>query len=176
MSCRLIAAHVCQGTSRPPPRIDHLLDRHRAMSTTQLEPPPLRPGPIEGSEPSIRAQVFGLLAALDRKPTVERRRDERFAYPQLVCLTPVAADGVTPVGEMVIVAGKHLSERGLGFYHPGPLPHRLVIASMEQAPDKWLHVLLDVSWCRFRRQGWYESGGRFLRRAEQAPDIKDSTR
>jgi hypothetical protein len=84
-------------------------------------------------------------------------------YPRLLYLTPVAADGVTRAGEPLVVARKHLSERGLGFYHPAPLEHRLVVASLEKAPDEWVHLLVDVSWCRFRRQGWYESGGRFLR-------------
>lgn len=134
------------------------------MSTLLAETPtpPLAPN-LETDTP-LRGQVWGLLTSLfpgaDR---VERRRSERFPYPRLVYLTPVAADGVTRVGETLVVAGKHLSERGLGFYHPKPLEHRRLVASLEKAPDEWLHVLVDVSWCRFRRQGWYESGGRFLR-------------
>lgn len=135
------------------------------MSTLLAETPtpPFAPN-LEFAETPLRGQVWGLLTSLypdaDR---AERRRSERFPYPRLVYLTPVAADGVTRVGETLVVAGKHLSERGLGFYHPLPLEHRLLVASLERAPEEWLHVLVDVSWCRFRRQGWYESGGRFLR-------------
>jgi hypothetical protein len=136
------------------------------MSTTLIESPlPRIADAAEFSEGPLQGEIWGLLAAMypqvDRD---ERRREERFPYPRLVHLTPVAADGFTPIAEPVVVAGKHLSGRGLGFYHPAPLPHRLVVASLEQAPNESLHVLLDVSWCRFRRGGWYESGGRFLRR------------
>lgn len=121
---------------------------------------------VEPAEVPLRAQVWGVLAAMYPDGTIaERRRHERFPYPRLVRLTPVAADGQTALDEMLVVAGKHLSERGLGFYHPAPLPYRLVVASLEKTPGEWLSLLLDVSWCRFSRQGWYESGGRFLRPA-----------
>ena len=120
-----------------------------------------------GAEPadgSMRAQVWGLLSSMyPVAEKQERRRQERFPYPRLVHLTPVAADGETPLAQTLVVAGKHISERGLGFYHPTPLPYRLMIASLEKSPDEWLSLLLDVTWCRFSKEGWYESGGRFLR-------------
>jgi hypothetical protein len=93
---------------------------------------------------------------------VERRRDWRYPYPYLAYLTPVGADGVTPQGEPVVVVGKHLSEHGFGFYHREPLPYRRMIVSLEAAGGARLGFLIDLSWCRFTRQGWYESGGRFL--------------
>ena len=37
-----------------------------------------------------------------------------------------------------------------------------MIASFECVDGTPLGLLLDVSWCRFVKQGWYESGGRFL--------------
>jgi hypothetical protein len=118
----------------------------------------------EPSEGSMKAQLWGLLSAMYPDGGLpERRRQERFPYPRLVYLNPVAADGQTPLGNGLVVAGKHISERGLGFYHPTPLPYRWVVASLEKGPDEWLSLLLDVSWCRFSRRGWYESGGRFLR-------------
>jgi hypothetical protein len=79
----------------------------------------------------------------------------------LVHLTPVDEDESLLQSETVVVVGKHLSERGLGFYHPKPLPYRRVIASLE-SNGRWLGFLLDLTWCRFTRQGWYESGGRIL--------------
>ena len=48
-----------------------------------------------------------------------------------VSMTPVGADGHTPEGEPVVAAGKHLSERGLGFFHQSPLPYRRMIVSLE---------------------------------------------
>jgi hypothetical protein len=116
------------------------------------------------NETSMRNQLWSLLVSMHAGLELpERRRQQRFLYPRLVYLSPVTADGQSRVGKTMVVAGKHLSERGLGFYHPAPLPYRWMIASLEKAPDEWLNLLLDVSWCRFSRRGWYESGGRFLR-------------
>jgi hypothetical protein len=111
----------------------------------------------------IRTQVWGLLSTLYPKIVVlERRRENRYPFPFLIHLAPVGEDGSTPCGEGVVVVGKHVSERGLGFYHPQPLPYRRVIASLEGPGGNWFGFLIDVNWCRFTRQGWYESGGRFL--------------
>src|SRR5687767_8697441 len=139
-----------------------LKPENRLLMSSSLAESTVAPN-LESHEP-LRGQVWGLMTSLYPQPDrVERRRAERFAYPKLVHITPVAADGTTPLGGSMVVAGKHISEKGLGFYHPAPLEHRLVVASLEKAPNEWLHLLLDVSWCRFRHQGWYESGGRFLR-------------
>ena len=129
--------------------------------------PPQKSGCLETEtygEDDVRNQVWGLLGALyPRGDLAERRGEQRYPYPYLVHLTPVAADGVTAVGESLVVVGKHLSERGLGFYHPRPIAYRRVIASLETTSGTRLGFLIDLNWCRFTRQGWYESGGRFLR-------------
>ncbi len=112
----------------------------------------------------IRSQVWGLLGSLYPSGGVgERRGERRFPYPYRVQLTPVGDDDLTPVGEPLVVVGKHLSERGLGFYHPKPLAYRRVIASLETTNGSRLCFLLDLNWCRFTHHAWYESGGRFLR-------------
>jgi hypothetical protein len=77
-------------------------------------------------------------------------------------MTPVGVDGITPEGDSVVVVGKHLSEHGFGFYHQAPLAHRRMIASLESRRGQWLAFLIDLSWCRFTKGGWYESGGKFL--------------
>ena len=111
----------------------------------------------------VRAHVLALLNTLyPRGDLPERRAQQRFPYPHLVCLTSVAEDGTTRRDETVVVVGKHLSERGLGFYHQQPLAHRRMIASLETTAGSWLGLLIDLSWCRFTKQGWYESGGRFI--------------
>ena len=94
---------------------------------------------------------------------VERRGEQRFPFPHLVHLTPVSVEGTILLDETVVVVGKHLSERGLGFYHQQPLPNRRMIVSIETDNHTWLGILIDLTWCRFTKQGWYESGGRFLR-------------
>jgi hypothetical protein len=126
---------------------------------------PAEASAAEGSD-DVRAQVWALLAALyPQHEFLERRRENRYPFPSMIRLTPVGRDGFTPEGETMSVVGKHLSQRGLGFYHPQPLPYRRMIASLEDPSGQWLSFLIDLSWCRFTRQGWYESGGRFLQSA-----------
>lgn len=134
------------------------------MESMTLEPQlDLLPHPSADSSGDVQMQVWALLTTLYPKHEMtERRRDTRYPFPYLVHLTPVGDDGVTPEGETIVVVGKHLSERGLGFYHPKPLPHRRMIASLQAVGGQWMGFLIDLTWCRFTRKGWYESGGRFL--------------
>jgi hypothetical protein len=116
-----------------------------------------------GSEESVRGQVHGLLARLFPRDIVrERRHDGRYPFPFLIHLTPVDPRTLVPLGEAIVVVGKDLSERGLGFYHQGPLPYRRAIVTFDQSGGQSVSLLLDLSWCRFTRYGWYDSGGRFL--------------
>jgi hypothetical protein len=93
----------------------------------------------------------------------ERRRESRFPYPRLIRLSPVAADGVTPLAENVVVVGKHLSPRGIDFFHREPLPHRRMVAWLETKSGQTHPVLVELLWCRFTKEGWYDNGGRLLR-------------
>ena len=110
----------------------------------------------------VRTQVWGLISSLyPRNGILERRRETRCPFPHLIQLVP-ANDRGEPCGESIVVAGKHVSERGLSFYHPKPLPFRRVIASLESGNGHWFGFLVDLNWCRFTKAGWYESGGRFV--------------
>ena len=110
------------------------------------------------------ALVRGLLAGMyPPENRAERRREHRYPYPRLLLLHPVEADGITCAGPTLTAAGKQLSETGLSFFHPDPLPYRWVVASLPRTDGGWIGFLMDLDWCRFTRQGWYESGGRFLR-------------
>jgi hypothetical protein len=114
-------------------------------------------------ETILRRQVWSLLAGLyPAGRCVERRSEQRFPFPHLIYLTPVADDNATPVNAAIVVVGKHLSEHGLGFYHPQPIPFRRMIASLQNRDGDWEGFLIDITWCRFTKLGWYDSGGRFL--------------
>jgi hypothetical protein len=122
--------------------------------------------PLSPADQDVTARVHELLLMLyPPGPAIERRIDRRYPYPQLVRLTPIAEDGTHLEAETIVVAGKTLSERGFGFFHPEPIPHRKMIASFHAGDGRWLGLLIDLSWCRFTGQGWYESGGRFLEAA-----------
>ncbi|MGA2035101.1 MAG: hypothetical protein ABSG68_22870 [Thermoguttaceae bacterium] len=125
-------------------------------------PPLLELVPEAAAGNELRTQVWVLLSTVQsRWGALERRQETRYPFPHLLYLTPVANDGATPCGAHISVVGKHISERGLGFYHLAPLPYRRMIASV-QSGGHWLGFLIDLNWCRFTKEGWYESGGRFL--------------
>jgi hypothetical protein len=126
------------------------------------------------AEDKVRQQVWGLLAGFhSANPWTERRSVQRFPLGRLVHLTPVGSEGITPLGESIVVVGKDVSERGLGFFHLQPLPHRRMIAALETQTGDWLRFLIDISWCRFTHHGWYDSGGRFLQIVEQEGPERD---
>jgi hypothetical protein len=116
------------------------------------------------ADPEIRNCVQSLLAThYVEGMGVERRRHRRFPFPHLIHLVPLAADGRTPQGAAIVAVAKQLSEGGIGFFHPHPLPYRMVLVVMETADGRRYGLVADLTWCRFTPQGWYESGGRFLR-------------
>jgi hypothetical protein len=145
--------------------IEPPISAQESVVNPSLGTPPLDLLPESNSilDDDIRTQVWALLTSLyPSQPCTERRQEHRYPFPYLVHLTPVADDGITPAGETIAVVGKHLSARGLGFYHPKPLAQRRMIASFEAGNGTWMAFLIDLTWCRFTRQHWYESGGRFL--------------
>ncbi len=111
-----------------------------------------------------RKQVRGLISAMlyGQDSSIERREQVRYAFPQPVYHPPVGPAGTTPAGEPMVAAGKNLSECGMGFYHPAPLPARRMIVSLQLGGGRWLAFLVEFDWTHAIRQGWYESGGRFL--------------
>jgi hypothetical protein len=143
----------------------------------ELQPDCFFGSPIVDEE--IRGQVCELLlAAQEPRYRLERRSSRRYPYPHLVRLSPVGSDGRTPCGPSIVVAGRSLSEGGFGFYHPQPLSHRRMIASFQVGNGRWVGFLMDLPWCRFTAEGWYESGGRFLQAvsaAEPQPNAEMET-
>jgi hypothetical protein len=119
-----------------------------------------------------RLQVRSLLAGVyPPGAATERRREQRYPFPKLFVLSPADADGQRRAGASITAAGKHLSETGLSFFHPDPIPYRWMIASLPKIDGHWIGFLVDLDWCRFTRQGWYESGGRLVRMATPYSDI-----
>jgi hypothetical protein len=120
---------------------------------------PIHSGPSGG----VGSQVRRILSLVASPPIAEQRRQaQRMPFPHLVCVQAVDLHTLVPQDEPLVVVGKYLSEQGLGFFHQVPLPHRFVVATLEVHGGPPARMLLDVSWCRFTRLGWYESGGRFL--------------
>jgi hypothetical protein len=120
-------------------------------------------GDRQRQENPISSSIHAALAAVDIcRPAVERRRQQRQAYPYPVHLTPLADNGQPVVDRTFVVIGKHLSPQGFDFYCPQPLAERRVIASLDCGREGWIGLLLELAWCRFSRHGWYDNGGRFI--------------
>jgi hypothetical protein len=124
---------------------------------------------------SLAAQVEALLARLNPEVLVERRRDERVAIPILIELIPLDVDRQPMEAEAMVVVGKNISRRGLCFFHDRPLPYRRALVSLNFAGLGDFTAEIDVTWCRFARPGWYESGGRLLRLADLGEDPRQTS-
>ena len=126
-------------------------------------------------EDSIESTVGeALLAAKPTRAGRERRREPRHPYPHPIYLTPLE----TPRGkrdEPIVVIGKHLSPHGVDFYHREPLPFNRVICSLDGGQRGWIGLLLELTWCRFNRHGWYDNGGRFLAIVDSPLEIERRT-
>lgn len=113
-------------------------------------------------ENDLRAQVWRILAGI--YPLEQERRDgARFPYPRLIRLLPLATDGQPASRAPITVVGKHLSEDGLGFFHNQPLPDRHMLAELELPGGGTATFEIVLRWCRFLRDGWYESGAKLVR-------------
>jgi hypothetical protein len=108
-----------------------------------------------------RCVQFALRGSSPNRTHDERRRHKRHPFPYPIRLTPVNALS-DAVGESIVVLGKHLTNQGLDFYYQHPVSHRRVIASFDCESPGFAEILMDLTWCRFNRYGWYENGGRFL--------------
>jgi hypothetical protein len=113
-------------------------------------------------ENDLRAQVWRILAGI--YPLEPERRDgARFPYPRLIRLLPLATDDQPTSRTPTTVVGKHLSEDGLGFFHTQPLLDRHMLAQLELPGGGMATFEIALRWCRFIRDGWYESGAKLVR-------------
>ena len=119
---------------------------------------------------STKRAIRSLVTRLSPFVARERREFVRHPLPALMELTPVDADTEEPLGSPVIVVGKSLSEKGIGFFHQHAIPYRSAIVRVEAGPAGDMSFLVDLAWCRYTRFGWYESGGRFLKVVESRDD------
>jgi len=123
---------------------------------------------------SLAEQVEALLARLNPQVLLERRRDERVAIPVLFQLVPLDADRQPMEADATYVVGKNISRRGLSFFHDRPIPYRRALVSLDHPGLGRFTAEIDVSWCRFARPGWYESGGRLIRLADDNARQRES--
>jgi hypothetical protein len=117
----------------------------------------------EQDQPTLATQVAALIERLGAPVEHERRREPRIAIPVLFQLTPLDTELHVVGSEPIVVVGKNISRRGISFFHERPITFRRARIEVAQAGFSSFVAEVDVRWCRFRRPGWYESGGRLLR-------------
>jgi hypothetical protein len=122
---------------------------------------------------TLTIQIEALLSRLHPIVERERRHDDRIAIPVLFRLTPFDSERQPLEQEASIVVGKNISRRGVSFYHEKPITHRRALIELADPSIGSFVAEIDVTWCRFTKPGWYESGGRLIRSA--APTTDSST-
>lgn len=111
---------------------------------------------------AISQSVQVALAGAQSERNLERRTETRHPYPYPIHMTPIDRNGSTLLDETFVVVGKHLSNHGVDFYFALPLEWSRVIASFPAREGQFIGLLMELTWCRFSRHGWYDNGGRFV--------------
>ena len=95
--------------------------------------------------------------------SLHSRRWHRVAYDKPLLITPLDDLGDSS-GRTLVVQGRDLSLSGFSFCHAQPLASRRVIVQFHDEATSTVEGLLALlRWCRFRRDGSYQSGGQFVR-------------
>jgi hypothetical protein len=96
--------------------------------------------------------------------SLHSRRWHRVAYDKPLLITPLDDLTERPSERAFVAQGRDLSLAGLSFCHPHPLASRKVIVRFRaEDPSAGEAILATLRWCRFRRDGSYQSGGQFVR-------------
>ncbi|WP_425615145.1 hypothetical protein NA78x_005042 [Anatilimnocola sp. NA78] len=131
-------------------------------SQGQATAPSIGFAPDEPRGDLISQQVQVALAGAQADRQIERRTETRHPYPYPIHMTPVDRDGHPLVDQTFVVVGKHVSNHGVDFYYAQPVEWSKVIASFNLPEGRWIGLLMELTWCRFSRHGWYDNGGRFV--------------
>ena len=123
------------------------------------------------NEPTVIAELSEIESAANEVAVhnqsqwnqVEMRSSVRTPYPNLVGLTPLQNESLRDMGEPFYVVGKRIGLGGIDFFHNEKIEFHYALASFERCENDLVHFILKISHCKFRRPGWYESGGRFVK-------------
>jgi hypothetical protein len=119
---------------------------------------------VLGQIPEVRALADGVVASWHSSlASLQSRRWHRAKFDKPLRVTPLDDQTELPAGIALAVVGHDISLAGLSFIHSQPLAARKVAISFQLDGTTWESVLTLLKWCRFRRDGLYQSGGQFLR-------------
>lgn len=104
------------------------------------------------------------LASWRGRTGCDRRACVRVAANEPMDLVPLSDESAEPMGMPERVICCDISDHGLRIRHRGPLVFRTVGLSF---PGNELQFVTRLKWCRFTRDGQYESGGMFVKVIER---------
>jgi len=114
--------------------------------------------------PEVEALVDGFVASWhSSSASLQCRRWHRARFQRPLTITPIDDSMDRPAGQSLAVTGHDISLAGLSFIHDRPLAPRKVAVTFHFDDGACDSVLTLLKWCRFRRDGLYQSGGQFLR-------------
>jgi hypothetical protein len=96
--------------------------------------------------------------------SLQSRRWHRAKFDRPLKVTPLDALLEAPAGAPLAVIGHDISLAGMSFIHVQPLAARKVAVAFHLDDGTSASILTILKWCRFRRDGIYQSGGQFVRR------------
>ena len=97
-------------------------------------------------------------------PILQARHWHRVKYGHPVLLRPLDAPPVD--GRSLLVSGRDISLGGFSFAHADPLACRRAAVTFLLDGKSRLPIEIRLTWCRFTREGIYQSGGTFVRPLE----------
>ncbi len=114
--------------------------------------------------PEIESLAEGVVASWHSSlASLQSRRWHRARFEKPLRVTPLDDQTELPVGTPLTVFGHDISLAGLSFIHRQPLAARKVAIAFQVDETTSESVLTILKWCRFRRDGIYQSGGQFVR-------------
>jgi hypothetical protein len=138
---------------------------HASVSASEL-PGPIAPQRDADEIRSVVRLVVGNAQTGRRRN--ERRRERRYPFPYPISLTPLDSNNTPLMRDTIVVVGKTLSEMGMDFYYKEAVPYRRAIAWLPCGSNRVVGLVVELNWCRFNGNSWYENGGKFsLRRNSQ---------
>jgi hypothetical protein len=146
---------------------------YATLDTDEFSAAILPPQPGESAENLVQRHVrLALSCSQPARKVTERRRETRHPYPYPIYLTPLSPRETPLVDATLVVIGKHLSDHGVDFYHREPIPYGRLICSLGVGDQRWVSLLLELTWCRFSKHGWYDNGGKFLQSVATPPGLR----
>ena len=119
--------------------------------------------------PEVVALADGVVASWhSSNASLQSRRWHRTRFEKPLTVTPIDDRTECAAGQPFAVTGHDISPAGLSFTHDRPLASRKVAVTFSFEDGSRESVLTLLKWCRFRRDGVYQSGGEFLRPIELA--------